>query len=109
MKRTTVFPSTGCVMKKSALCLVLLGLCGCTRVIIPAGDPMIILQQPVSREVVYCETTPDISAEECADFMEEQGFVRLKDKSVFPGHDDIPQKGSYPTRRFRDKQDIPRW
>lgn len=85
------------------------GLAGCTRVIIPTGDKEIIMQHPVTREVIYCETEGGVSAEECSFIMEQEGFIRLTDKSSFSGHDDIPLKGAYPTRRFRDKQDIPRW
>lgn len=84
-------------------------LSGCTQVIIPAGDKEIIMQNPVTREVIYCEPEGNVSAEECSFIMEQEGFIRLTDKSSFPGHDDIPLKGAYPTRRFRDRQDIPRW
>lgn len=96
-------------MKKIAFSLILIGLSGCTRIIIPGEEAAIIMQQPVTREIVYCQSTPEMTATECADMMEDHGFLRLTDKSVFIGKDDIPQKGSYPTRRFRDKQDIPRW
>ena len=97
-------------MKKTALfTFVSFVLAGCTRIVIPAGDERIIMQQPVTREVIYCESESGVTDEECAFFMEKEGFVRLTDKSVFAGHDDIPLKGAYPTRRYRDRQDIPRW
>lgn len=97
-------------MKKVLTSIFVLSvLTGCTRIIIPAGEEEIIMQQPVTREIIYCETDGGVTADECAFIMEQEGFVRLTDKSVFPGHDDVPLKGAYPTRRFRDKQDIPRW
>ena len=85
-------------------------LAACTQVLIPRGDGKITLQQPVTREIFVCEDGEEYSAEECAYAMEEkEGFVRLTDKSTFPGKDDIPQNGSYPTRRYRDRQNVPRW
>ena len=100
----------GYEMKKTAFFLILsAGLCACTRVIIPGSTDMVILQQPVTREVFYCESDEYVSAAVCAAELEEMGFVRLTDKSVFPGKDDMLQKGSYPPRRYRDHQNIPRW
>ena len=97
-------------MKKTAFFLILsAGLCACTRIIIPGSNDTVILQQPVTREVFYCESDEYVSAAVCAAELEEMGFVRLTDKSTFPGKDDMLQKGSYPPRRYRDNQNIPRW
>lgn len=96
-------------MKKTALFFILASLCSCTRIIVPGTNETIILQQPVTREVFYCESDEYVSAAVCAAELEEMGFVRLTDKSVFPGKDDLLQKGSYPPRRYRDNQNIPRW
>jgi len=96
-------------MKKTAFFLILASLCSCTRIIVPGTNETIILQQPVTREVFYCESDEYVSAAVCAAELEEMGFVRLTDKSVFPGKDDLLQKGSYPPRRYRDNQNIPRW
>ena len=85
-------------------------LTGCTQALIPQGDAEIVMQQPVTREIFVCMDTDESSADECAYAMEKkEGFVRLKDKSVFTGKDDIPRPDSYPTRRFREDQNIPRW
>ena len=97
-------------MKKNVFFLILFaGLCGCTRIIVPGTNDTVILQHPVTREVFYCESDEYVSAAICAAELEEMGFVRLTDKSVFPGKDDMLQKGSYPPRRYRDHQNIPRW
>ena len=96
-------------MKKAAFLMIFPMICGCTRIIIPNEESTIILQQPVTREVFYCESTTGVPADICSAELEENGFVRLTDKPTFTGKDDIPQKGSYPTRRYRDKQDVPRW
>lgn len=97
------------MIKKTFFLTAIALLSGCTQVLIPQGDS-ITLQQPVTREIFVCENTEEYSAEECAFAMEQkEGFVRLTDKSVFPGKDDIPKPGSYPTRRYRDHQNIPRW
>ena len=97
-------------MKKIFFSLILCaGLCACTRIIVPGLNETVILQHPVTREVFYCESDEEVPAAECAAALEEEGFVRLTDKSLFPGKDDLMQKGSYPSRRFRDHQNIPRW
>ena len=97
-------------MKKTALFLILsAGLCACTRIIVPGQNETVILQHPVTREVFYCESDGEISAAACAAELEEMGFVRLTDKPLFPGKDDLLQKGSYPPRRYRDNQNTPRW
>lgn len=103
----------GAIMKKTAFYLTFFlfsaGLSACTRIIVPGTNETVILQQPVTREVYYCESDEYASAAVCAAELEEQGFVRLTDKSVFSGKDDMPQKGSYPSRRYRDNQAVPRW
>ena len=97
-------------MKKNAFFLILsVFLTGCTRIIVPGSHETVILQQPITREVFYCESDDYSTAAECAAELEEMGFVRLTDKSSFPGKDDLLQKGSYPPRRYRDNQNIPRW
>ena len=98
------------MMKKSAFFLILFSvLGGCTRIIVPGTNETVILQQPVTREVFYCESDEFVSAAMCAAELEETGFIRLTDKSAFPGKDDMLQKDSYPPRRYRDHQNIPRW
>lgn len=101
-------------MKKALLLLGIFSITGCshwsTQILIPQGEGRIVLQQPVTREIFVCGDEENSTAEDCAFYMEmEKGFVRLTDKSLFPGKDDIPQDGSYPTRRYRDNQTIPRW
>ena len=97
-------------MKKIFFSLILsVGLSACTRIIIPGQNETVILQHPVTREVFYCESDENVPAAVCAAELEEMGFVRLTDKSLFPSKDDLLQKGSYPPRRFRDNQNIPRW
>lgn len=96
-------------MKKTVFFFMLASLCSCTRIIIPGSNETVILQQPVTREVFYCESDEYSSAAACAAELEEMGFVRLTDKSVFPGRDDMLQKDAYPPRRYREKQSIPRW
>ena len=84
-------------------------LSGCTQIIVPAQTGRVVLQHPVSREVFVCDSESDLPIDICAAELEEAGFVRLTDKPTFVGKDDIPDRGAYPTRRYRDKQDVPRW
>ncbi len=96
-------------MKKTAIFFALAALSACTQIIVPGSNETVILQEPVTREVFYCESDEFSSADVCAAELEEMGFVRLKDKPNFPAKDDFLQKGSYPPRRFREEQSIPRW
>lgn len=97
-------------MKKTAFFFIFSAfLASCTRIVVPGTHETVILQHPVTREVFYCESDEYVSAAVCAAELEDDGFVRLTDKSVFAGKDDMLQKGSYPPRRYRDHQNIPRW
>lgn len=104
-------PPTGKhIMKKVAFFFIFSAfLTSCTRIVVPGTHETVILQHPVTREVFYCESDEYVSAAVCAAELEDEGFVRLQDKSVFAGKDDMPQKGSYPSRRYRDHQSVPRW
>ena len=99
-------------MKKAFLLPFLCAVAGCsgsTEVLVPRGG-QIVLQQPVTREIFVCADEAWRTADDCAYYMEQQeGYVRLTDKAVFTGKDDIPQDGAYPTRRYRDNQNLPRW
>lgn len=96
-------------MKKTLLILGLAALSGCTQIIVPEPVGKIILQHPVTREVFVCDSDSDVPTDICAAELEEAGFVRLTDKPTFPGKNDIPERGSYPTRRYRDRESAPRW
>ncbi|MCQ2915110.1 MAG: hypothetical protein MJ247_07970 [Alphaproteobacteria bacterium] len=79
------------------------------KVIIPGSDKPIVLQHTITREIVYCDGTDVNKMDICATDFERDGFVRLTDKPNFRAKDDLPRPGSYPTRRFRDNQNTPRW
>ncbi|NCB49347.1 MAG: hypothetical protein EOM53_01520 [Alphaproteobacteria bacterium] len=63
------------------------------------------LQHPVLRDVVSCSYEDS----KCISKYENQGYVQLKDKPKFTGKGDIPSQKGYPTRKWRDNNNIPRF
>lgn len=77
--------------------------------VIPYQDEMVVLQNLKSRVLAYCYPSPEYSADDCAKSFESQGFVRLKDVPRFPAQDDFLKADTYPTRRWRKDERVPRW
>lgn len=67
------------------------------------------LQHPYSRQVAYCYSNPQNSAEACARYFEKNGYVRFKDIPFKTANFDFLQVDTFPTRRWRDSEQTPRW
>lgn len=81
-----------------------------------AKPDRILLQHPISREIVECNsytlTTTGLfssEVENCAKGMESRGFVRVTDIPRFTAKDDKIEYGNYPSRRYRGEDVTPRW
>lgn len=72
-------------------------------------DEYIVLQHPNDRTVVKCKNYTLKTKEECAKEFESLGYVRLKDKVKMPAKYDNPESSTYPSRRWRDGENTPRW
>lgn len=72
-------------------------------------EEVIALQNPDTRVLVYCFTSAYYTADACAVRFEKQGFVRLKDIPKLPAEYDFLKTGTYPTRRWRSDERVPRW
>ena len=59
-------------------------------------DEVIALQNLNSRVVVYCFTSADYQANDCAKRFESQGFVRLRDIPKLPAEFDFLKGDTYP-------------
>ncbi len=70
---------------------------------------VIALENLATREIAYCYATLQFSAEECADKLQEKGYVRLTDIPRFTASDSALDSNTYPTRRWRSNNQIPRW
>lgn len=66
---------------------------------------VIIMQHPSNRDLVKCAGGDD----QCVLSYQSQGYVQLKNAPHFAGYNDVPSDSDYPTRRWRDNNDIPRW
>lgn len=69
----------------------------------------VVLQNLKTRTLVYCYNSEEVSADECAEKFEKDGFVRLRDIPKFPAEYDFLKADTYPTRRWRKDEKIPRW
>lgn len=107
-------------MKKlnfSWLLLPLIMLSGCVNYenetpvyrILPYQDDMIGLQNLETRIIVYCYNSATITTEQCAREFENRGYVRLTDIPRLPAEYDYLKSDTYPTRRWRRDEKIPRW
>ncbi len=69
----------------------------------------ITLQHPLHRTVITCYKTMFMSAEYCAANHEAKGYVRLLDKTKMPAKYDLINNSTYPSRRWREEENSPRW
>ena len=76
---------------------------------LPYQESMIGLQDLQSRTLVYCYASKAYTVEQCARKFEEKGFVRLTNIPRFPAQYDTLKADTYPTRRWRKDEKIPRW
>ncbi len=74
-----------------------------------ATSDRIGLQNPFSREIVYCYANSRYSAEECASYFESKGYTRMTDIPTKTARYDFLTVDTYPTRRWRDGELTPRW
>ena len=97
----------------SALSLSLL-LTGCSVASTPPTS--YTLQHPWTRQVVYCPAEHYTLAANnlmgssyCAKFFENGGFEKLQHLTYMPARFDNVREGSYPERRWREGERVPRW
>lgn len=67
------------------------------------------LQNIRTREVAYCYNNSHSTAEECAQYFETQGFIRMKYIPYKTAKFDFLTVETYPTRRWRQNELTPRW
>lgn len=72
-------------------------------------EPVIPLQNLMSRTIVYCHSTETNSAETCAEVFESNGYVRVRDIPYKTADYDFLKNDTYPTRRWRNDELTPRW
>ncbi len=70
---------------------------------------MIEMQNPYTREVVFCIKDATQTAEDCAKIFESYGFIKLREIPYKLAGYDVLRKNTYPTRRWRDGERTPRW
>ena len=66
--------------------------------VVPYKEDMIVLQNLKTRVLAYCYSSPSY-----------KGFVRLTDVPRLPAEYDALKADTYPTRRWRKDNKIPRW
>lgn len=73
------------------------------------AEEMISLQNLNNRNVVYCYNSEQQSSEVCAKYFEKKGYTRFRDIPYKTAKYDFLKKDTYPTRRWRDGEQTPRW
>lgn len=79
------------------------------REVEPYREGVIALQNLDTRVLVYCYNVPEFLAEDCARTFERKGFVRLQEIPRQTAKYDFLTGGTYPTRRWRNDELVPRW
>jgi len=77
--------------------------------VLPYKEDMIGLQNLDTRVLIYCYPSDYYTAEQCASEFESRGFVRLTDIPRLAAEYDYLKADTYPTRRWRKDEKIPRW
>lgn len=72
------------------------------------GNRQVIFQNLKTRVLAYCRGSDEQIAK-CIEKLECSGYVRLTDIPHMSAKYDILQKGTYPTRRWRKGESVPRW
>ncbi len=84
--------------------------CGAAaRASLPDGQEEIGLQNLRDRTIVRCYGNNENSAEDCARYFEQKGYVRFRDIPYKTANYDFLKVDTYPTRRWRDSETTPRW
>ena len=68
----------------------------------------VVMQNLQTRVLAYCRGTDD-EMNECIARLECAGYTQLRNVPTMPAKYDILKKGSYPTRRWRTGETVPRW
>lgn len=76
---------------------------------LPDGQEEIGLQNLRDRTIVRCYGNNENSAEDCARYFEQKGYVRFRDIPYKTANYDFLKVDTYPTRRWRDSEATPRW
>lgn len=66
---------------------------------------VIILQHPANRDLAKC----GFNDQTCLSSYEAQGYIQLRNAPHFAGYRDVPSDSDYPSRRWRENNDVPRW
>ena len=68
----------------------------------------IVMQNLQTRVIAYCRGD-HAAMEECEKRLECAGYTQLRNVPTLPAKYDLLRKGSYPTRRWREGENVPRW
>lgn len=75
----------------------------------PNDQSVIVLQNVDNRAIARCSDNGSHTAENCARYFEQNGYVRLRDIPYKTANYDFLKVDTYPTRRWRDSEITSRW
>lgn len=68
-----------------------------------------VLIHPYTRAKVLCFDQPGMDVFSCVETFRNEGYVLITDIPQFAGRYDLLQEGTYPARRWRRGENVPRW
>ncbi len=68
-----------------------------------------VLIHPYTRAKVLCLDQPGMDVFSCVDTFRSEGYILITDIPQFAGRYDLLQEGTYPARRWRRGENVPRW
>ena len=68
----------------------------------------VVMQNLQTRVLAYCRGDEE-AVDNCIKRLECAGYTQLRNVPTMPAKYDLLRKGSYPTRRWREGETVPRW
>ena len=68
----------------------------------------VIMENLNTRVLAYCRGTEE-EIDMCVETLESSCYTRLRDVPYLTAKQDFLKRGTYPTRRWREGEKVPRW
>ncbi|MGD9637584.1 MAG: hypothetical protein AB7U85_00825 [Alphaproteobacteria bacterium] len=96
-------------MRQVVAVIILLLLTACSSPVQVMPEPALptTLRNPWTRQIIRCDYNP--LDKSCVSNLQNQGFEKIEHTTFLPAKYDFQVEGSYPARRWRENEIVPRW